>query len=319
MTAGARISEEASRFSVSDEKFTLPAFAKINLSLRVLGRRPDNYHEIHTLFQTITLRDELTFESSCDDRIQLYCSEPDIPTDESNLVVRAALVLRERFEVGAGVRINLEKRVPVGGGLGGGSSDAAVTLMGLVRLWQLTASRDELAAIGSRLGADVPFFLAGGTALGTGTGTEITPLDDAPKMHLVVIAPGIKVLTTEAYKALNAPALTKESPPVMLPISLGEPDFSGFLREAMRNDFEPAVFPLYPEIARARAALLRAGASAAMLSGSGSSLFGVFDNREKAALARSELRAEAGWRVFACETLSRSEYERALGVRTLVG
>lgn len=298
---------------MSEEKFTLPAFAKINLGLRVEGRRADGYHEIGTVFQTITLHDSLTFELTTDESIKLNCSDPDIPTDASNLVMRAATTLRERFSVRRGVRVELEKRIPAGGGLGGGSSDAAVTLVALAHLWNIETDKQELEKIGARLGADVPFFLTGGTALGTGTGTEISPLEDAPKMHLAVVTPVVRVSTSEAYKLLNAPALTKAEGVANLSVSHTEADFSDFLCGVTRNDFEAVVFKLYPEIERARDALRQSGAHCAMLSGSGSSVFGVFDSEEEAERACEVLRSEAGWHVFACAMLTRAEYLKKLG------
>ena len=298
---------------MSEEKIKLPAFAKINLGLRVHGRRADGYHEISTVFQTVTLHDKLTFESGPGDGLELFCSDPEVPAGEENLVLRAARALRERYGLGAGARVTLEKRIPAGGGLGGGSSDAAVALVALASLWGIETSKGELAEIGARLGADVPFFLTGGTALGTGTGAEIMPLEDAPKMDLVVVTPGVRVSTAEAYRGLNAPALTKVEGAVNLSVSRAEAGFSDSLRGVGSNDFEAVVARLEPEVARARDALLGAGARRAMLSGSGSSVFGVFDSKGEAARAREVLRAEGGWQVSACATLTRAEYLRELG------
>ncbi|MCA1635656.1 MAG: 4-(cytidine 5'-diphospho)-2-C-methyl-D-erythritol kinase [Acidobacteria bacterium] len=298
---------------MSDETFTLPAFAKINLSLRVLGRRADGYHELRTIFQTISLRDELTFESSTGERIEVLCSAPDIPADEGNLVHRAATALRERFGVRRGARIRLEKKIPAGGGLGGGSSDAAAALVGLTRLWGVETEVSELAEIGARLGADVPFFLTGGMALGTGTGADITPLKDAARRHLVLVTPRARVSTAEAYGAIGVTALTKAESAVILPISHMEAESHDSLREVWSNDFELVVFRLFPEIERARDALIEAGARRAMLSGSGSSVFGVFDRESEAGRAQGALVAEDGWQVFSCATLSRREYRQAFG------
>ena len=298
---------------MSEEIIKLPAFAKINLGLRVHGRRADGYHEISTVFQTITLHDKLTFESRPDERLELNCSDRGIPTDESNLVLRAAAAMRERFGVTRGARIELEKEIPAGGGLGGGSADAAVMLVSLARLWEIETTREELSEIGARLGSDVPFFLTGGTALGRGTGAYITPLEDAPKTHLVVVTPRVQVSTAEAYRRLNAPALTKEDALVNLPVSRTEADFPDSLCDVMSNDFEAVVVRLHPEIGLARDALRRAGARRAMLSGSGSSVFGVFDSEGEAERGCGALSTEADWRVFACATLSRAEYLRGLG------
>jgi 4-diphosphocytidyl-2-C-methyl-D-erythritol kinase len=298
---------------VSAEKITLPAFAKINLGLRVHGRRADGYHEISTVFQTITLHDTLTFQTRPDEQFELICSDLEIPTDESNLVMRATAALRERYGAGRGARVELEKVVPAGGGLGGGSSDAAVALMALVSLWGIETDVRELMEIGARLGADVPFFLMGGTALGTGTGTEIRLLEDAPKMHLIVVNPGVSVSTAEAYQALGAPALTKAEATVNLSVSRTEADFLDSLCDVTSNDFEAVVVRLNPEIGRARDALKALGARRALLSGSGSSVFGVFESKREAERAREVLKPEDGWRVFACETLTRAEYLAALG------
>ena len=297
----------------ANDSFTLPAYAKINLGLRVLGRRADGYHELRTVFQTITLHDELTFTPRTDAHIELACAAPDIPTDESNLVQRAAYALRERFNVEHGAHIALSKRIPAGGGLGGGSTDAAVALVGLAHLWQITTSGAELARIGAQLGADVPFFLTGGTALGTGRGTEISPLADHAKTLIIVVTPGVRIATTDAYKALSAPALTKDYRPGKLPVSRTEAIAGRVLSEELSNDFEPVVFRLQPEIERARDALLRFGARAAALTGSGASVFGVFDSEQQQARAQAALRRETGWQVFACETLARAAYRAAFG------
>ena len=298
---------------MSAAEFTLPAFAKINFGLRVHGRRGDGYHEITTVFQTVSLHDSLAFQTLPGERLELACTDPEIPTDESNLVMRAASALRERYGVRPGARVKLGKVIPAGGGLGGGSSDAAVTLLALAHLWEIDADARTLTEIGARLGADVPFFLAGGTALGTGTGTRIKPLEDAPKMHLVIVTPGVKVSTAEAYKALGARALTKDEAAANLSVSRAEADFSVSHSGVWSNDFEAVVTRLHPEVGRAREALKAAGAGRTLLSGSGSSVFGVFESKGEAERARAALKPERGERVFACETLTRAEYLAALG------
>jgi 4-diphosphocytidyl-2-C-methyl-D-erythritol kinase len=295
-------------FILPDARFTLPSFAKINLTLRVMGRRPDGYHEIETVFQTVTLHDRLTFEARDDARLELVCDAPGIPCDETNLVHRAGAALRERYGASRGARIVLEKKIPAGGGLGGGSSNAAVALVGLARLWEIAADGSALAEIGASLGADVPFFLTGGTALGTGRGTDIHPLPDVPTKQLLLVTPRIEVSTAAAYKSLNAHALTKAVAPANLAVSRAQAEISGSLRATLRNDFEPVVYRLHPEIERARDALVAAGAGGALLSGSGASVFGLFENANERERAQASLRAEAGWRVFACATLARSAY-----------
>jgi 4-diphosphocytidyl-2-C-methyl-D-erythritol kinase len=298
---------------VSDTAFTLPSFAKINWVLRVLGRRQDGFHELHTIFQTITLHDNLKFSARSDDKLQLTCDSPDIPVDESNLILRAAIALRTRYGIQKGASIHLEKVIPVEGGLGGGSSNAAITLLGLSHLWKIKTNRQELMLTGASLGADVPFFLTGGTALGTGPGTDVRSINDAWARHLLIVKPQSKVSTAEAYKALDAPALTKPDSDTILSISCADVQFTDFHPDALHNDLEPVVFHLKPEIERAKNSLLRAGARLALLAGSGSSVFGVFENQEAQVGAVDALKEERGWRVFRSATVSRAEYLAALG------
>lgn len=298
---------------LSEARFTLPSFAKINLTLRVLGRRADGYHELNTVFQTISLHDELTFRTRDDARLELICDAPDVPCDETNLIHRAAVALRERYGVSRGASIELRKKIPAGGGLGGGSSNAAVALIGLARLWKIETERHTLAEIGARLGADVPFFLVGGTALGTGRGTDVHPLKDLSPQHLLLITPDSKVSTAEAYKLLNAPALTKPLSPVNLTVSRVQAEISSSLYALLENDFERVVYRLYPEIGRARSSLVAAGAKGTLLSGSGASVLGLFDSLAERERAQGTLQVEAGWQVFAPTTLTRRAYEAALG------
>ncbi|HEX8136117.1 MAG TPA: 4-(cytidine 5'-diphospho)-2-C-methyl-D-erythritol kinase [Pyrinomonadaceae bacterium] len=303
---------------MSSESLQLPSFAKINWALHVLGRRADNYHEISTIFQTVTLHDRLHLTVRSDERIEILCDVPGIPLDESNLVYGAALALRERYGVRQGVRVRLEKRIPAGGGLGGGSSNAAVAMLGLAFLWGIETTAVELAELGARLGADVPFFFTGGTARGKGLGTEVSPLPDAGEVPLVIVTPGVKVLTAEAYKALSAPALTKDTGDIMLSISRADAQFPDLLPYHLHNDFERVVLRLEPEIERAKRALGEAGARISLLAGSGASVFGIFDNLEAQEHAVRQLRAQGqqqqqGWRVFSCKAMGRSDYFEALG------
>jgi len=293
--------------------FTIPAFAKINLSLRVLGKRDDGYHEIDTTLQTVGLHDSLTFEETNDDGIRLWCDDASVPVDETNLVWRAATALRERYSIRRGVKIRLEKRIPAEAGLGGGSSDAAATLIALTRRWNVEASADDLTQIAESLGSDVPFFLCGGTARGTGRGNVIEPIEDATPKHLVIIKPNASISTAKAYRSLNSPALTSaNSKPILVRSQASE--FSASIDpKALQNDFEQVVFALEPEIERAKAALLKSGARAAMLSGSGSAVFGIFENQNAQERAIQAIELETGWRAFPCKTVGRSHYREALG------
>ncbi len=293
--------------------FTVPSFAKINLCLRVLGRREaDGYHELETIFQIISLHDDLIFSERPDDRIELVCDKPDVPTDESNLIHRAAAALRNRFHLRKGARIELVKRIPVGGGLGGGSSNAAVALMNLARLWRIEISFDEFVEMGAKLGADVPFFFTGGTALGTGTGTEITLLEDVEEHHLLVVTPDEKVSTADAYRALHAPFLTKPGGVAMLPSSRAV-SIDKSLEDVLHNDFERVIFSLHPQIELAKRELMRHGARGALLSGSGASVFGIFDNSESQRRAHDWLKSERNWESFLCTTHKRAAYLKVLG------
>lgn len=301
---------------MNQPSLTLPSFAKINWSLQILGKRADGYHEVRTVLQTITLRDELHFAVSEDAEISLTCDDPQIPVDDLNLVVRAALALRDRYKTKYGARIRLEKNIPAKGGLGGGSSNAAVALLALTHLWKLKVSAAELSEIAATLGADVPFFLLGGHALATGTGTTVSALPDKLQQHLIIITPNASVPTPNAYAAFNYSALTTVKQAPILSSSLEDANFldSHLSTEAedLNNDFESVIFDMEPEIRRAKEALLQAGARAALLAGSGSSVFGIFPDREARQRATSNIVSEAGWLIFPCDTLSRTEYVRAL-------
>jgi 4-diphosphocytidyl-2-C-methyl-D-erythritol kinase len=295
--------------------FSLPAFAKINWSLKVLGRRPDGYHQIETVLQTVAVHDTLTFTARNDSEIQLHCDTPGIPSDGSNLVVRAALSLRERIGVRVGADIQLEKQIPAPGGLGGGSSDAAVTLIGLCRLWNVEPETDVLVELGRQLGADVPFFFIGGTALGTGLGDRITPWNDVETTPLVIVSPNVSMPTAAAYAALGASALTKDFQESILSVSPLSEENGRFPPQRMRNDFDLVVCQAHAEVARTKELLLEHGAQTAMLCGSGASVFGTFTDRETQAKAAATIGASTDCKVFATETLSRSDYALAIGSR----
>ena len=293
----------------------LPSFAKINWILRILGRRPDGYHEVATVLQSVSLCDELVFELRDDDRIVLTCDDPAIPVDETNLIVRAVLALKSK----RGVDITLQKRIPAKGGLGGGSSNAAVTLLALNRLWRLGLREADLRQIGVRLGADIPFFFAGGTAVAKGIGTEIEAVNDPTLQHLIIITPNASVATATAYASLNAPSLTTLDSVSILASSFTEPFSEDSSQWPLHNDFEGVIFEREPEIRRAKEALVAAGARNALLAGSGSSVFGIFSDAAARDQALDNLRSEVGWRVFACHTLSRSEYLQAMNRQSDTG
>ena len=295
---------------MTDKSFTLPSFAKINWLLRILGKRQDGFHELCTIFQTVSLCDDIIFEKS--DELVLTCSNQNIPTDESNLIIKAAMHLKAEFNVSQGARIHLEKRIPAPGGLGGGSSNAAIALLGLATLWNLETGFEKLVEIGAKLGSDVPFFFYGGTAAGTGRGTQIVPLQEFSDKCLLIVTPAIEVSTAEAFARANAPYLTKESSKSILKICQNEA--AGFQKGQINlsNDFEKSVFEVEPEIARVKKRLLESGANQALLSGSGASVFALFDKVETRQATQKALENEINWRQFAVATVERDKYRAAL-------
>jgi 4-diphosphocytidyl-2-C-methyl-D-erythritol kinase len=295
---------------MTNKGFTLPSFAKINWFLRILGKREDGFHELCTIFQTVSLYDEIKLEES--DEITLTCNLGNFPVDETNLIVKAATVLKNEFKIKKGARIHLEKRIPAPGGLGGGSSNAAVALYGLATLWNLDVGFQKLLEIGAKLGSDVPFFFFGGTALGTGRGTKIFPLRDFSENHLLVVTPDIHVSTAAAFTRANAPYLTKETSKSILKICQNEAERFAERQNKFSNDFEKSVFEAEPEIRRVKEKLLASGAKQALLSGSGASVFAVFDNEETRQATQKALEEEKNWRKFAVATISGDEYRAAL-------
>lgn len=295
------------------EFFALPAYAKINWFLHILGKRADDYHEICTALQTVSLHDELTFAHAAD--LILTCDDAAIPVDESNLIMRAAADLRARYDVRRGARIHLAKKIPSPGGLGGGSADAATALIGLARLWNLKLSIEELSEIGGKLGADVPFFFRGGTALGSGRGTEIEPVADAAENFLLIVTPPVAVSTAAAYAALDAPRLTSFDSKSIFEFCRTQAATLDWRQTNSKNDFETAIFARHPEIERVKRRLLEAGARYALMSGSGASVFGVFEKEETRQATIKALRNEPHWRMFAVATVTREQYRAALKMR----
>jgi 4-diphosphocytidyl-2-C-methyl-D-erythritol kinase len=290
------------------KRLTLEAFAKVNRSLRVLGKRSDGYHELDTIFQTVDLSDRLDFleGESGDGEVSLTIEGLSLPVTEENLILRAARALAKRTGTRRGARIHLSKKIPIGGGLGGGSSNAASTLLGLSALWNLNLLHADLAALAASLGSDVPFFLVGGRARGTGRGEILEPLPDGPQEWLVLVFPGFSISTAMVYGVLRASALTDSTVATNLrgSDSGGGPD---------RNDLEPAAESLRGELRRFRAALSDFGATNARLSGSGSTVFGLFGDEESARRATERLaglREETKTTMTIVKTVSRAAFAR---------
>jgi 4-diphosphocytidyl-2-C-methyl-D-erythritol kinase len=291
----------------------LPAFAKVNLRLRVRGKRANGYHELDTIFQTVSLHDTIEASLSNGPHTVLSCDDRTLSVNESNLVIRAAKALQDRFRTDRGARIRLCKRIPAQAGLGGGSADAAIALLILAQLWELNCNTQELLSIASRLGADVPFFFYGGAAHATGIGEQIETLDDVEQKFLLILKPNANISTADAYRALDERSLTSLISETILSSSQPTADSDKIDLANLNNDFEAVVFDLEPEIRRAKNALLKAGADAALLAGSGSAVFGVFDSEDAQRRAIQAIELETGWRVFPCKTVGSQEYRAAFG------
>jgi 4-diphosphocytidyl-2-C-methyl-D-erythritol kinase len=265
------------------------AHAKINLHLDVGARRADGYHSLRTIFQEISLHDTLRF-ARAKNGISFTCFDPKL-AGADNLIVKALTLLCAELKTGAGARVHLTKRIPIGAGLGGGSSDAATALLAGLELWAprpLLLNKKKCAALlfplASKLGADVPFFLFGGTAKASGIGDELTPLPAQPKRWLVLVYPREHVSTPLAYNLLDR--MKKRRKPSEIPF----------------NSFEPAIFAKFPAIAAAKQALVEAGCEGVMMSGSGSSVFGFVKSRVRGEKIRRSLRKKK-WDVFVAHTL----------------
>ena len=264
-----------------------PAPAKLNLMLHVVGRRADGYHLLQTVFRLIDLADTLVYSPRDDSAIRLVAPIPGVPED-ADLTVRAARLLQAETECTSGAAISVDKRIPVGGGLGGGSSDAATTLIALNELWGTGLKRADLARIGLALGADVPFFLFGRNALGEGVGEVLTALDLPPAWY-VVIAPQVAVSTREIFASGE---LTRATKPLKI---------TAFFAGLGRNDLEPVVRARFPEVARAIDWLASHGD--ARMSGSGSSVFAAFEREDEARAVAAKVPGE--WRGWAVRGLDR--------------
>lgn len=285
--------------------------AKVNLCLRVLNKRPDGYHNIASLMTRISLADEMEFRAG-GKGIKLSCPGSGLPEDSGNLVFRAAQALLTEAGVEAGVEITLRKNIPSGAGLGGGSSNAATALMAINELLGLGFGTAGLMGIGKRLGADVPFFIFGRAAWAFGIGEVLEPAAGLPDMHLVLANPGFEVSTREVYEGLGFSSdsgekseifgLTKGASPFNIPVfnrSGGIEQIAGMLH----NDLESVTLKLHPQIADIKDSLIRCGAAGCLMSGSGPTVFGLFQDEESASRAAAGLQRESCWSIFKTRSL----------------
>ena len=272
--------------------------AKINLRLDVLRKRADGYHDIRTVFQKVSLGDELRIAIS-KRGIAVTCDHPQVPTNEDNLAYQAAQSMLNQYHIKDGVSIDIKKNIPVAAGLGGGSSNAASTLMGVNQLFGLGATKQELMKTGSTLGADVPFFIFGNAALATGIGDRLETIEVNPKLWLLLITPDIPISTSWAYRNFRMGLTNK-------PINITIPCCINYLSEIMSilsNDLEKVVIPRYPIIQKIKDELINKGAKGSLMSGSGSTVFGIFPSEDEAKEAYTQSKTNSNWKVNICHTM----------------
>lgn len=283
------------------QKLVLKSPAKINLGLKLVRKRPDGYYEIETIFQMINIYDVLTFKK-INSGIIFKTDHKKLPQDESNLVVKAAKLLFQKAECKNGVEIFLKKTIPIGAGLGGGSSNAALTLMGLNDLCRLNFKKKDLIRIAIKLGSDVPFFLSGPTAFGRGRGEVLTPFKYNTRIFVVVVFPNIFISTSSVYKEFNLRLTSNSKDNNILALLLKEGKLAD-LGYYLVNDLETVVCKKYPILVKIKKALMGFGAVSSLVSGSGSSVFGLFVQSEYAQKAAVQLKKE-NWQVFFAKTIN---------------
>jgi 4-diphosphocytidyl-2-C-methyl-D-erythritol kinase len=267
----------------------LKAYAKINLALDVLSKREDGYHEIRTIMQTVDLYDIINIEKIEEDSIIVTTSSENIPTDNKNHAYIAASLLKERFGVKQGVRIHIEKNIPVSAGLAGGSTDAAAVLKGLNEIFELNLSEQQLMEIGREIGADVPFCLVGGTALCEGIGEKVIKLKAAPQMNILIAKPEVYVSTQAVYEALDISKI-KKRPNIEAMISAIEEGNVKEIAKNLCNVLEVVTVNQYPVINRVKDIMRNNNALGTVMTGSGPAVFGIFGNKYDALKAAERLK-----------------------------
>lgn len=269
-------------------KLQRKAYAKINLALDVLGTLPNGYHEVRMIMQTVDIWDNLTFEKA-ESGIVITTDSGELPTDGNNLIYKAVKLMQEEFSNFGGVKIHLQKNIPIAAGMAGGSTDAAAAMIGFNELYGLGVSRERLMELGVRIGADVPYCVMGGTALAEGIGEKLTRLSNAPSCTLVVVKPDLNVSTKEVYTRLDAMA-DVEHPDIDGMISaIKENDLEGVARR-LGNVLEPVTMQLCPVIGDIRRCMEQYGALGSLMSGSGPTVFGIFDDISKAQAAEEAIK-----------------------------
>lgn len=273
------------------DKIKLKALGKINLGLDVLGRRPNGYHDVRMVMQTVYLYDQILLEKTDKEGISLKTNLFYLPVNENNLAYRAAKMLIDEFTIKEGVHISLEKHIPVAAGMAGGSSNAAAVLYGMNRLFQLGLTDQELMERGVKLGADVPYCIMRGTVLAEGIGEELTPLPAMPKCHVLLAKPPISVSTQKVYEKLDAQEVTKHPDIDGILLGLQTGDLKK-ITSSMGNVLENVTITEYPQIERIKDVMKEEGALNAMMSGSGPTVFGIYDDKILARRAAARIREE---------------------------
>ena len=290
-------------------RIKLHSFAKINLGLHILGKRTDGYHEIRTVYQTIMLHDNLEISMRSGNGLEFNCNLVEL-RDENNLVVRAIEAVRNRTGVKTGLSVQLQKQIPTGSGLGGGSSNAAITIMALDYLLKLKMSRQEWFEIGEELGADVPFFFLGGRAIGLGTGSEVYSLQDHLPSHLLIVISAFPIATVDAYRQASLRLTSQDNKskiPAFCPAVIDNIE-SG---KELENHFESVVFKNQPSLKQIKKRLLQCGATKAGLTGSGSAIVGFFDSKRDLKQAQMALRHK-DIQLITTRTITRKQYQDSL-------
>lgn len=268
----------------------LRAMAKINLALDVLGKRPDGYHDVRMIMQTISMYDALDIQIKKESGIELSTNLPYVPADNRNLAYKAADLLMQEFHIKEGLQIRLEKFIPVSAGMAGGSSDAAAVLVGVNNLFRLGLSQEELMKRGSTLGADIPYCVMRGTALAEGIGEKLTPLPSVPECFVLIGKPPVSVSTKAAYESLRLDAIDQRPDIDGMIESLKAGDLQG-ITSRMQNVFQPGISEAHPVIGDIIKLMEENGAMKAIMSGSGPSVFGIYEKRKDASNAAEKLRA----------------------------
>jgi len=270
------------------DRLTIHSPAKLNLVLDVLGKRPDGYHELRTIFERISLSDQIILTRNKTNKIIIHCTHPHVPKGPGNLVYKAAMMLAQDFSISEGLNIDIIKNIPVAAGLAGGSSNAAAVLSGLNRLWQIGLSQSQLVKYAARLGSDVAFFLYNTSyALGTGRGELIKPLHVKTKLWHVLVTPRVKMHTREVFTRLKL-NLTNKRDNVNILLPFLRKGKIGRLAGALSNDLEPAILSLRPDFIYLKNKLLDAGAAGVCFSGSGPSVFALIESQKHALSLRAK-------------------------------